>query len=88
MKEIQINSKLVVREDGRLFNIKTSEEFIPCIANNGYYQVVYWGKRKSLHRIIAELFIPNPEHKPCVRKISEIIEKELRKNLNSFNNKI
>ena len=70
MREIQVNSRLKLREDGKLFNIKTGEEFIPCIASNGYYQIVYKGKRQSLHRIIAELFIPNPEHKPCVDHIN------------------
>ena len=66
MREVKINQNLKLREDGKLFNIETGEEFIPCIASNGYYQVVYNGKRQSLHRIIAELFIPNPENKPCV----------------------
>ena len=66
MREVVINRNLKLREDGRLFNIKTGEEFIPCIASNGYYQIVYKGKRQSLHRVAAELFKPNPDNKPCV----------------------
>ena len=44
--------------------------------NNGYFQVglVKLGKRKifSVHRLVAEAFIPNPEGKPCIDHINTI----------------
>ena len=40
MREVQINSRLKLREDGKLFNIKTGEEFIPTSKNGKGYLVV------------------------------------------------
>jgi len=36
--------------------------------SNGYASVLlgYKGKRKYVHRLVAEAFIPNPENKPCI----------------------
>ncbi len=45
----------------------------PRINNSGYYQVSLpfqeGTKRKSIHRLVAEAFIPNPENKPEVNHI-------------------
>ena len=69
MRTVQISKKYILREDGKLFNIKTGEEYIPSI-NHGYYKIKYKGKCMLLHRLIAELFIPNPENKPCIDHIN------------------
>lgn len=46
----------------------------PTIQNTGYYYVLLYkdGKalRKTLHRIIAKAFIPNPENKPQIDHIN------------------
>ena len=70
MKEVQINRNLKLREDGKLINIHTGEEFIPYINEHGYYKTSSRGKNKLVHRLVAELFIPNPENKPCVDHIN------------------
>lgn len=45
--------------------------FIPHVNSNGYLRVSFKnpnGKQQEhfIHRLVAELFIPNPENKPCV----------------------
>lgn len=58
MRQVQINKNLILREDGKLFNIHTGEEFIPVPNQDGYYRIRHFGVKKLLHRIIMELFGP------------------------------
>ena len=37
--------------------------------NNGYQHVTIFGKSVAVHRLVAEAFIPNPEHKPYVNHL-------------------
>lgn len=62
MREVQINKNLKLREDGKLFNIRTGEEFIPkSIISGCYYAVRYCGVKKLVHRLVMELFgAPSP----------------------------
>ncbi len=45
----------------------------PCICNNGYKMVSLYkngkGSTKTLHRLLALQFIPNPENKRCIDHI-------------------
>jgi hypothetical protein len=63
MKQVQINKNLILREDGKLFNIHTGEEFIPSI-NGGYYKIRNFGVKKLLHQVVMECFgQPKPGEK-------------------------
>lgn len=60
--------KYVVYPSGNIYNLY-GEKIIGCIDRCGYRHSVFGGKNVNFHRIIAELFIPNVNHKPCVNHI-------------------
>jgi hypothetical protein len=65
MREVQINRNLILREDGKLFNVHTGEEFIPKSMWGGYYQVSINSHKRLVHRLIMEHFgppKPGPEY--------------------------
>lgn len=63
-KEIKGYENYLVFEDGTVLNQNTGRELKPDKTNRGYYRITVCKdnktKRFSLHRLIAELFIPNP----------------------------
>ena len=71
MRTVQISKKYILREDGKLFNIKTGEEYIPSQNGCGYYRIyTSKGKLELIHRLVAENFIPNPNNLPFVDHIN------------------
>ena len=58
MRQIQINRKLILREDGKLFNVRTGEEFIPKARGRQYIQIWSMNKLWYLHCLVMEFFGP------------------------------
>lgn len=62
MRQVQINRKLILREDGKLFNVHTGEEFIPkayCgVKTRQYFQVRVMNKSWPLHQLVMKYFGP------------------------------
>ena len=74
MSQIEGYENYTINEDGKVINTNNGREKKPSINNNGYYRVYLSknGKQKlfTLHRLIAQAFIPNPDNKPCVDHIN------------------
>lgn len=64
-----------VSDTGILRNVKTGREIIGTIEKNGYVRIRIENKeignvvRTTLHRLVAEAFVPNPDNKPQVNHI-------------------
>ena len=48
-------------------NVKRNGKLYECKLNNKGYKIF---NRWKVHRVVAELFIPNPENKPCIDHIN------------------
>lgn len=72
IKEHPYLKDLLVRNDGWIFLPKkkgTAAHWTEGSINHGYRKIGYNNKNYSVHRLIAETFIPNPDNKPCVDHI-------------------
>lgn len=59
----------LVTNAGQIINIKTQKELSIRWDKKGYGRVRPYSKTMKIHRIVALLFIPNPENKPIVDHI-------------------
>ena len=63
-----------VSNHGRVRNKKTGKILKPYKTNRGYHTVGFWldGKKKrlSVHRLVAQAFLPNPQKLPEVNHIN------------------
>lgn len=60
----------MVFSNGTIFNKLTGYKLKPVKGNKGYLQIDLNGTTYPMHRLVAELFIPNPLNKPCVNHIN------------------
>lgn len=63
----------VISDDGRVKNMVTGRELKPIQESTGYSHVTLCNDGKhhqtSIHRLVAQTFIPNPNNKPMVNHI-------------------
>ena len=46
-------------------------ELTPCINREGYLRIKLNGKQYSIHRLVAEAYIPNPNNLPIVMQLDD-----------------
>ena len=62
--------KYLITNCGQVINIKTWHELKPSDNGRGYKTIEIENKPYRIHRLVAMLFIPNPENKPLVDHIN------------------
>jgi len=70
MKEVPEHPNYLVNPDGHVVNKNTGRVLKEDITNRGYSRITVCKnnitKRRTVHRLVAELYIPNPEGKVTV----------------------
>ena len=63
----------IIYQDGRIFSKKTNKFLKPRKNKKGYLEIRFGRKGKwlRLHRIVAKLYIPNPDNLPEVNHINK-----------------
>ena len=74
MGNVRSKLRFVPSKNGSVRRV-SAKMLVPDISSAGYYRVAlgdYRGRyRRSIHRLVAEAFIPNPHNYPCVNHKDE-----------------
>lgn len=71
MKKYPQNKNYLVTEDGKVFNKKTNK-FVPLTTKEDGYITLSLDGSKRLHRVVAETYLPNPNHLPEVNHLDGV----------------
>lgn len=68
------NEKYYVNKIGEVYSTRMKRKLTPKVNHDGYLRVQIWEKGNvefvSIHRLIAETFLPNPDNKPFVNHLN------------------
>ena len=74
-----------IEEDGRVWSYISNRYLKQFISNKGYYKLRLFkdkiGVNKLIHRLLADVYIPNPDNKPLIDHINHIITDNRIENL-------
>jgi hypothetical protein len=72
MEKYIFDNKYIIYSDGQVWSVKKNRFLKLNLHHTGYYRVNINKKEYYIHRLVAEVFIPNLNNFPIVNHINEI----------------
>lgn len=76
---VRVDGKVLMRVGGKFS--KTFRYSAGCYNKQGYTRIQFGGRQWTLHRLVAETFLPNYENKPTVDHIDRVRDNNNLSNL-------